>query len=155
MKPCTPSLPFNGPFAPGGASPELPASSRVRALDKTTVLYPSDATPMRLLTPAERASLSYEWDPEAPLVNRLTIPCQAALRIRLWTKLNGSLSATSGSHMLRVLQWAVLTRRNTDYPWLGFELVRLVDATANQHGVHVYLGDQRLTDRLRELGWSE
>jgi len=153
MNPCPSSLPLNGPFIPKGEWPDFPTARSIRARDKTTIYYPPAWTPMEELTPAERASLAYLWDPAAPLLNRPTLPVQAALRIRWWAQWKGSLAETHGTRMVSYVQGTVWSRRPTMYPWMGFELIRLVDATAHQHGVHVYIGAQRLTERLEELGW--
>jgi len=109
---------------------------------------------MEELTPAERASLSYVWDPAAPLLNRPTLPIQAAMRIRWWAQWKRSLAETRGLRMVSYVQ-AMVWSRPAHYPWMGYELIRLVDATAHQHGVYVYIGAQRLTERLEELGWLE
>lgn len=154
MNLATPSLTLNGPFAPRGAPPLL-VRERLLRVDRTTVLYPPDETPMRLLSPAERASLRDYWDPAAPWPEGRTFPVQAAIFIRFWAQLHRSSTEILGTRMLSALQRRCAPRRGaTKYPWYGFELVRLVDDTAFQHGVRVYIGDQRLTDRLRELGWE-
>lgn len=51
--------------------------------DRTTVVLGPGQTPMRWLSPAERASLSPRWDADVPVCTDWTVPVQAALRIRV------------------------------------------------------------------------
>lgn len=156
MKPSTPSLALNGPFAPTPPPYPLSHPAVARSFDKTTVLYPPGKTPMRRLSPAERASLLIVWDPDDPFVNEDTIPIQAALRLRIYTWRAGTASILSGSYLMRELQEVFWSRgRGIKYPWRGYDLLRAIDATSEEHGVRVYIDAQRLTARLRELGWSE
>lgn len=132
-------------------------ASEVRRFDDETVVLLPAKTPMRRLSATERATLAPEWDEGAPFSAALTIPVEAAGRIILRAHVSGA-SALRGSALAFELQDLFYPGVRPRYPWRGMELLRLVDATADQHGVRVYVGTDhgpmRLTDRLGELGWS-
>lgn len=132
----------------------LARPSWVIQADKHTVVLGPSKTPMRLLTPAERASLAPRWDADAPVCEDWTVPAHTALRIRHWAYRDGE-PAVRGSALAFYLHDCFWPGVRPKYPLRGFDLLRLVDVTADQHSVRVYIGQQRLTDRLAELGWSE
>lgn len=121
--------------------------------------------PVRRLTNTERATVRVyiAWDVIPPEDAQMSVAGSAALRLRAHAT-RGRLFGRSGSALAAELWGLFLGPGPTPkYAWRGFEVLCLMDTTADEHGVSVWIDaaplptdptryrTMRLSERMKEL----
>lgn len=115
-------------------------------------------TPMRLLSPVEFASLRVRLRCDAQDLQPTSHGpvTDAALRVGLWEAMG---KRFSGYKLAQELQHFFSSRGLVALePWRGWDMLRAIDATADLHGVELWLDAEAIEpdwNRFREMRLSE
>jgi hypothetical protein len=120
--------------------------------------------PVKRLTDIERATvrIRIDWDVTPPKDAQMSVAGSAALRLRAHA-VRGRLLGRSGSQLAAELWGLFFDGPTPQYAWRGFDVLCLMDASAEDHGVSVWVDahplptaptryrTMRLSERMKEL----